>query len=160
MRKTILILIFLTTQFYILGQNYNTTLGIKLSPGIATIYNSVLKQSNYCRFSTTFGLEVKQRLFKDKLYLESGLNLIDRGIKIHAHLTDQYGNDLGISKAKAINYYLLLPISLTFQYKGFFVGADQISIFIWQGDLLLTENLSAQKDYIGKKVFFSAHNSF
>jgi len=121
MRKIILILIFIVTQTFIIGQNYNTAIGIKLSPGIATYYIKDI-DINLSRFSTNAGIEVTQRIYKDKLFIETGLCIFDRGFKENKHIIDDYGVDWGLRKRKEFYYYLNLPISLKFKYKGFFVG--------------------------------------
>jgi len=160
MKKTILTLTFLVTQIFIFGQNYNTTLGIKLSPGIATFYNSGLHNDNSYRFSTTAGLEIIQRIYKDKLYIETGLQLFDRGSGHRLNAMDEYGNELGLMKSKEIDYYLTLPISLLFKSKGIFIGAGPninyylTRRFVLDGKLISTERSFGQDNYIFGAQFF------
>lgn len=124
MKKTILILIFTAFQLLIYGQEYNTTLGIKLGPGITTLYSPIIQDIHYTRFSAFAGIEVRQRIFKDKLYIETGLNLIDRGYKLNpVTLTDETGRTMEIGKSSSHLIYLSLPVSLMFKFKGFFIGA-------------------------------------
>lgn len=163
MKKTSLTFILLATQTLIFGQIYNTTIGIKLSPGMATYYNLMFNRSEAFRFSTTAGIEIKQRIFKDKLYIESGLNFFDRGSKAKIQISDQNGNDLGISKSSEFDYYLTLPISLIFMYKGFFFGTGPninyylTRRFVVDGKLISTGRTNWQENFIYGAQFFSGY---
>jgi len=146
-------------QTLLFGQDYNTTIGIKLNPGVATIYNTIGKNVDYARFSTSGGFELRQRIIKDMFYLETGVYFFDRGYRNKANYTDDLGN-LGGKAGQEIEYYLNVPISLTFNYKGLYIGAGPninyylARRFIYDGELISTDKSYQSEDIIfGGQLF-------
>jgi hypothetical protein len=153
MRKSILISLFFAIQIFIYGQNYNTAIGIKLSPGIATLNPGLVTNTfDYSRFSTSGGLVITQRIFKDKLFLESGLHFVDRGDKHHEYIINSAGliaGDKGIYRKH--DFYLCLPISLIFNYKGFFIGAGPNINYFLVGETIskYEQTITYKESYYG-----------
>ncbi|MEI6853019.1 MAG: hypothetical protein WCL06_09255, partial [Bacteroidota bacterium] len=63
-------------------------------------------------------------------------------------VTDEYGNPTGTLRFKEMNYFLSLPVSLIYKFKGFYVGAG-LNInyyltrrFVVDGKLITTEKIS------------------
>jgi hypothetical protein len=155
MKKVLLILTFLATRVLLFGQDSCTTIGIIMNPGIATIYNPLVKNLNYSRFSTSAGLEIKHSLYKNKIYIESRLDFIDRGFKVNQHIFDIYGNDLGLVKSKEIEYYLSLPIIVSYKFKGIIIGVGPyINYYLARRYIVNGKLISTDKNYQHKNILF------
>jgi hypothetical protein len=155
MKKIILTLTLIATQILLFGQDSITTIGIKINSGVASIYNSLDKNINFSRFSTNAGLEIRHGLFKNKIFIESGLNFIDRGYKVNQQTIDINGNNIELMKSKEIEYYLSLPIIVSYKFKGIFIGAGpNINYFLARRFIVDGKLISADSSYQKNTIIF------
>jgi hypothetical protein len=159
MKKNIFILHLLMISTCLSAQNYNSSIGIKYNPGIATLYNPFIKGMSYYRFSQSGGIELS-RLISDKFYLETGLFLYDRGYKVDQHYTDNNGNYIGINTSIETQYYLTLPFNLKYKQNGFYFGAGPninyylARRFYYNGDLISKQKVPQSDNIIfGAQAF-------
>ncbi|MEI6852892.1 MAG: hypothetical protein WCL06_08620, partial [Bacteroidota bacterium] len=80
MKKIILALFINSIAISLTAQNYNTTIGIKLMPGISSVYHRPAGLGYLGSFSMNGGIVVGQRIFKDMLFIETGLFYFEKGI--------------------------------------------------------------------------------
>jgi len=157
MKKIILTLTFIAIRILLYGQDSTTTIGVNISPGVASVYNSKIKNVNFSRFSTSAGLEIKHGLYKNKIFIESGLNFIDRGYKINEQSIDINGNNFGFMNTKEIEYYLSLPITMSYKLKGLFIGAGpNINCFLARRFIVDGKLISTDSSYQRNKIIFGA----
>lgn len=160
MKKTIttLLLFMLLTTAY--TQEYNRTIGIKLLPGIATVYDSQIDDANPSRPSISGGITIEQRLFKKLVFLETGLFFFNRGYKGNIIGVDQNGEFIGTFKSKEIQNYLVIPILARFKFNRFYTGLGvQANFYLnrkytLEGTLLGQGKLPQQKNILlGAQIF-------
>lgn len=101
------------------AQDYNTTIGLKVYPAFSTIYNQGVFEAYdidfYNRFTFSKGLEFKQRLYKNSIYLESGLYLFERG----HNSSDLQAGSIVFGR---LDRHMTLPISLITKFNNFYCG--------------------------------------
>ena len=141
-----LALIFFCSLIY--GQNNSTTIGFKFNPGIATIYKPLVKDIKYARFSTNGGIEIRQGIFKEMLFVESGVHLLDRGYSITGNYTDISGNNLGKITSKEIEYFISIPITFIYKQNGIYFGAGpNINYYLARKFVINGQVISRDKSY-------------
>jgi hypothetical protein len=155
MKNTITTLAFLFLCSLIIGQDYHTTIGIKLNPGIATIYKPIVRNISYARFSACAGIEVRQRVFQDKFYLESGVYLLDKGFAISTYYNDVLNNKQVAQSSREMEYYVSLPISFIFKHNGIYFGAGpNINYYLARNFFLNGKLISKDKSYQPNDIVF------
>lgn len=122
MRKIIFTIWFITITAFLFAQTAKTTIGIKLYPGFST-YKDISLTEDAPLFSLSGGIEVRQHLFRNLIFLETGMYVFNRGIKFSLNATDQNGNFIGLIPSKDSNQYLMVPVLAIFKFKNFQIGA-------------------------------------
>lgn len=122
------------------------TAGIKLLPGVGTIYNQgSLSELKFARFSFSGGIDINKEIKNKMIYLESGIFVLNRGIGNKGKLTDDQGNVTATVKSSENLYYLQLPLIFKFKKKWFFAGSGPTfnyyiaRKYIFDGKVISTE---------------------
>lgn len=160
MKKQALVILGLIFSISLFGQDYKTTIGLKLYPSFSTSYEAAFLNKNTSRFNFSGGLEIRQSLFKDLIYLETGISFFDRGFKVDLNFVDLNSNTEDSEIAKEVHSYLLLPLSMVFKFNRFYGGVGiNLNYFLQRkyflnDQLESSERLFSQKDFIfGGQVF-------
>ncbi len=152
MKRNILTIAIITLASFLIAQETNTTIGIKLYPGFSTVTDAGISEITPI-FSFSGGIELKQRLVKDLIYLETGLYRFDRGYEISISTTDQNGQFIGVVPSTEHNYYLMIPLLAHFKLKQFYVaGGIHFNYYLsrkyfFDGELISEEKNSFLKEF-------------
>lgn len=160
MTRFIIVFLAIISSIPIYAQEYNTTIGLKFFAGKATIISPIPRIKIGSRFSISEGIEVRQRIIEDFVFLETGIFIFNRGMKNKHEGYDVSGNSTGILVGIESHNYLLVPLSVIFKFKKFYVGAGMnlnsflSRKFIGDDILISREKLDFQEGIIfGSQIF-------
>ena len=154
MKEELLTITLILVSLLRTAQDDRTTIGLTIYPGISTITNPVENQE-FSRFSLSGGVEFRQPVYKNKIFISSGLYIFNHGFNFEAEGTDENGNILGLFTGEDIHNHLTLPISAIFKFGHFYAGAGMnMNYYLNRKTFLGDELILSQRDFFQKKVSY------
>ncbi len=105
------------------AQTLNSTLGVKLLPGISTASDAGRDQFKVSIPTLSGGIEYKRRIFNRSLYIQSGAYVMHGGVEITAEDDPELFKLLGVNSLKVTTFRLHIPVSLLLMFDtGWYIG--------------------------------------
>lgn len=105
-------------------QAYERSIGLTLLSGATTL---IERDYGYeaARFASGLSIDLEQRILKDFLYLQTGLQIIDRGYSAHipAAFVSPTANPADLYTYRENLLFITVPLGIAFHVKGFHIGA-------------------------------------
>lgn len=105
------------------AQDYNTLVGVKLAPSVGYIFsNKYLKNEQTTTKCFSYSIHARQNIYKQKLFIETGLGVMNRGYELTLSNIDTAGNTIINNGKEKINL-LSIPIFIVYKHKNIYAGS-------------------------------------
>ena len=119
MKKSLITLLLVIPSFFLLAQNYSTTIGLKAMPCISTVYNHPQKYAFSTLRLNSFGIELRKQLRYSRFHLQSGIYSINRGFQHFNSISTGFNT---VWHYISIQQHLNIPFSIVYKRNEYYYG--------------------------------------